>query len=275
MLDREGRPSLTAWVNFTNLLRAYGICPIPITGKIKNSGRESLLPVHRGWILLLGLVDRYGHRGDYGLFEGESSEPEWSDLEWDALYGFSGILPAIHPMRSRINFRMHSIGHMVKMPSNMPPDDMSFRTLFFLFLGYTPAADGSLLCTALESDEMSNSRKTRFVPYSLATRTGFFYRLRTLEPNEIPLRHRRMANEMGIRLHRIHQSDIHKIYRVERGQIVLGSSKEDHGELDGVQYQRIDRTSTKHQGVDGPLGLEGNGSIPAAAGNERAVFPLR
>jgi hypothetical protein len=49
---------------------------------------------------------------------------------------------------------------------------------------------------------------------------------------------------MGIRLPRICQADIHKIYRVERGQIVLGSSREDHGELDGVQYQRIDRTAT-------------------------------
>jgi hypothetical protein len=244
VLDREGSPSLTAWVNFANVLRAYGICHIPLTGKIKISGRESLLPVHRGWILLLGLADRNGHRVDYGLFEGESSEPEWSDLGWDTLYGLSGILQAIRPMRSRITFRMHSIGHMVKMPSNMPADDMSLPTLFFLFLGYIPAADGSLLCTALESDEMSNSRKTRFVPYSLATRTGFFYKLRTLEPNEIPLRHRRIASEMGIRLPRIRQADIHKIYRVERGQIVLGSSREDHGELDGVQYQRIDRTAT-------------------------------
>ncbi|KAL3488950.1 hypothetical protein BJX62DRAFT_239534 [Aspergillus germanicus] len=245
LLDREGSPSLTAWVNFANVLRAYGICPPPpFTGKIKISGKESLLPVHRGWILLLGLVDRYGHRYDYGLFEGESSEPEWSELGWEALYGLSGILEAIRPMRNRITFRMHSISHMVKMPSNMPAEDVSLRNLFFLFLGYIPAADGSLLCTALESDEMSNSRKTRLVPRSTDTRTNFFYKLRILEHNEIPLRHRRMASEIGIRLPRIRQASVHKIHRVERSRTNLGYSSEEHGELDGVQYQRIDRTAT-------------------------------
>jgi hypothetical protein len=35
--------------------------------------------------------------------------------------------------RSRINFRMHNITHMAKIPSVMPADDMSLRNLFFLF----------------------------------------------------------------------------------------------------------------------------------------------
>lgn len=240
VLDREGSPSLTAWVNFSNLLRAYRICP-PFTGKIKISGKESLLPVNRSWILLLGLADRYGRRGDYGLFEGESSEPEWSDLGREALYGLSGILQPIRPMRSRVSFQMHSIGHMVKMSSNIPADDMPLRTIFFLFLGYIPAADGSLLCTALEPDETSNSRTARVVPQSLVVQTNFFYKFRILEPNEIPLRHRRLASEVGIKLPRIRQASIHKIHRDERP---FGYSREDRGELDGVQYQQIYRTAT-------------------------------
>ena len=242
LLDREGSPSLTAWVNFANLLRAYSICP-PFTGKIKVSGKESLLPVHRSWILLLGLVDRYDRREGYGLFEGEASEPEWSDLGGDALYGLSGILESNRPMRSRINFRMHNITHMAKIPSVMPADDMSLRNLFFLFLGYIPAADGSLLCSELVSDEMSSSRITRCVPRSTDTRTNFFYKLKILEPNEIPLRHRRLAGEVGIRLPRIRRVSLHKTHPVDKSRTNPGSSEE-HGELDGVQYQRIDRDAS-------------------------------
>ncbi|KAJ6186127.1 hypothetical protein N7519_007428 [Penicillium mononematosum] len=243
LLDREGSPSLTAWVNFANLLRAYSICP-PFTGKIKVSGKESLLPVHRSWILLLGLVDRYGRREDCGLFEGEASEPEWSDLGGDALYGLSGILQSNRPIRSRVNFRMHNITHMAKMPSVMPAHDMSLRTLFFLFLGYIPAADGSLLCSELESKEMSSSRITRFVPQSTDMRKNFFYKLRILEPNEIPLRHRRLAGEVGIRLPRIRQVSLHKTHRVDKSPTNPGSSSEKYGVLDGVQYQRINRTAS-------------------------------
>ncbi|KAI9373617.1 hypothetical protein BJX61DRAFT_541576 [Aspergillus egyptiacus] len=242
LLDREGSPSLTAWINFANLLRAYSICP-PLTGKIKVSGKESLLPVHRSWILLLGLVDRYGRREDCGLFEGEALEPEWSDLDGDMLYGLSGILQSNRPMRSRIDFRMHNITHMAKMPSVMPADDLSLQTLFFLFLGYLPAADGSLLCSELESDETSSSKMTRFVPKSTDTRTNFFYKLRTLEPNEIPLRHRRLAGELGIRLPRIRQVSLHRTHRVDENPTNSRHSGQAHGELDGVQYQRIDRTA--------------------------------
>jgi hypothetical protein len=68
VLDREGSLSLTAWVNFANVLRAYGICP-PFTGKLKISGKVSLLPVHRVWILMLGFADQYGRRDDYELFQ--------------------------------------------------------------------------------------------------------------------------------------------------------------------------------------------------------------
>ncbi|KAL2802352.1 hypothetical protein BJX63DRAFT_437969 [Aspergillus granulosus] len=53
-----------------------------------------------------------------------------------------------------------------------------------------------------------------------------------------------MANEMGIRLPRIRQANLHKIHRVERSQTNPGYSSEEHGELDGVQYQQIDRTAT-------------------------------
>ncbi|KAL4976608.1 hypothetical protein BDW66DRAFT_166394 [Aspergillus desertorum] len=203
-------PSLTA------------ICP-PFTGKIKVSGNESLLPVHRSWILLLGLADRYGRRQDCGLFEGEASEPY-------------GILQSNRQMRSRVNFRMHNITHMAKLPSVMPADDMSLQNLFFLFLGYIPAADGSLLCSELESDEMSGPRMTRFVHRSRALPADCFYKLRILEPNEIPLRHRKLAGEVGIRLLRIRQVSLHKTHR--------GDSSEKHGELDGVRYQRIGRIAS-------------------------------
>jgi hypothetical protein len=53
------------------------------------------------------------------------------------LLGHSTLVPTPRPQINR------SLTHMAKIPSVMPADDMSLRNLFFLFLGYIPAADGS------------------------------------------------------------------------------------------------------------------------------------
>ncbi|KAI9372352.1 hypothetical protein BJX61DRAFT_451732 [Aspergillus egyptiacus] len=231
LLDRDGSPSLTSWVNFANLLRAYSISPAR-DGKLRFSGTEALLPVHRSWILLLGLVDRYAHREDSGLFVDEPADPDWGAFDSEALYGLSGILQRMRPGREWICFRMHSVAHMRSMPFYIPAEDTSLRNLLFLFLGYLPAADGSLYCSAVESNASGSGL---FVPRSTKTRTlDVFYKMKELGPNEVPVRDRRLAEEMGIQLPKIYRLGLHEA-RFDRDWSVKNANK-NTGMLDDVQY---------------------------------------
>jgi hypothetical protein len=239
ILDREGSPSLTSWINFANLLRAYGISP-PRNGKLKIAGAEARLPVHRSWILLLGLVDRYGRRKDSGLFVEEPSDPEWSAFSNDALYGLSGILERVQSGRDRICFRMHSVAHMRSMSSYVPVGDIPPRTLFFLYLGYLPAPDGSLYCSAVESEADSDANESMFVLRSTKQSVDVFYRVKVLKPNEVPVRDRRLAKEMGITLPTVRRLSLYKSTATgpeNRPDVV---PEERGGLLDGVQYLPLD-----------------------------------
>ncbi|KAL6233540.1 WD40-repeat-containing domain protein [Aspergillus navahoensis] len=233
LLDRDGSPSSTAWVNFANLLRAYGVSPPEARrgGKLKILGTEALLPVHRSWILLLGLIDRYCWRYDEGLFVDEPSDPEWRAFGIDALYGLSGIMDRIHPSRDRICFRMHNITHMRSMPAYIPTHDFSPQTLFFLYLGYLPASDGSLLCSAVESESSEEVRLR--VPRSGGRMRNVFYKMAVLAPNEVPVRDRRLAEEMGIQLPKIRRLGLLESTETRfRGRRERGVFMND----DGVEY---------------------------------------
>jgi hypothetical protein len=239
ILDRDGSPSLTSWINFANLLRAYGISP-PLGGKLKIAGTEALLPIHRSWILLLGLVDRYGRRKYSGLFVEEPSDPEWSSFSSDALYGLSGLLERERPGRDRICFRMHSVAHMRSMPSYIPAKDIPPRTLFFLYLGYLPAADGSLYCSAVESEpEPDANTSSMFVPRSTRQRTDVFYRVKVLKSNEVPVRERRLAEEMGITLPTIRRLSLYKSRAIESENRPDVVPEDRVGFLGGVQYLEL------------------------------------
>ncbi|KAL4905222.1 hypothetical protein BDW74DRAFT_178225 [Aspergillus multicolor] len=231
LFDREGSPSSTAWVNFANLLRAYDISP-PFDrrdgkGKLKIAGSQALLPVHRNWILLLGIVDRYSCREDLGLFVDELSEPEWSAFGSGALYGLSGVLDIDHDRSGHISgnqsrhantlcFRMHSIAHMRSMPAYIPARDLAPRTLFFLYLGYLPGPDGSLFCSALESgrtDRPVDIRGvSRVVPrtYENPHATRVYYKMEVLESNEVPVRDKRLAQEMRVCLPKVRRLSIER-----------------------------------------------------------------
>lgn len=238
-LDHEGSPSLTSWINFATLLRAYGISPSR-DGKLKIAGTEALLPIHRSWILLLGLVDRYGHRKDSGLFVEEPSDPEWSAFSSDALYGLSGVLERIRPGRDRICFRMHSVAHMRSMPSYIAAEDISPRNLFFLYLGYLPASDGSLYCSAVESEPKSGSDgESMFVHRSTKQNRDVFYQMKVLKPNEVPSRDRKLADEMGITLPTIRRLSLCKSILI-RSENRRDAVPDHAGVLDGVQYLGLD-----------------------------------
>ncbi|KAL5041718.1 hypothetical protein BDW71DRAFT_211878 [Aspergillus fruticulosus] len=212
LLDRDGSPSSTAWVNFANLLRAYGVSPREPRrdGKLKISGTEAMLPVHRSWILLIGLIDRYSWRYDAGLFVDEPWDPEWSAFGSDALYGLSGIIDRVYPSRDKICFRMHNVTHMRSMPAYIPTQDFSPQTLLFLYLGYLPASDGSLLCSAVESESSEKAGFKVIRSSGRNRRRHVFYKMAVLAPNEVPIRDRRLVEEMGIPLPKIQRLGLHK-----------------------------------------------------------------
>ena len=113
-------------MNFSNVLRSYN-ANVPSNGDLRVIDQETLLPVHRSWLLLLGLADRYGDRPDSGLFIGERKEPEMGAFGSSAIYGLSGILdtlPSRQPLDDRVIFRMHSAAHITKLATVFPEDDI-------------------------------------------------------------------------------------------------------------------------------------------------------
>src|SRR2546423_333608 len=102
-----------------------------------------MLPVHRDWILLLGLVDRYAKREDLGLFRDESRNlNEHLDFEIrehfgsDALYGLSGVMrfnpPDSFEQRNEedvkpgaLYFHLHNTSHMRQINTWTTINDIS------------------------------------------------------------------------------------------------------------------------------------------------------
>ncbi|GAQ03893.1 hypothetical protein ALT_1214 [Aspergillus lentulus] len=151
--------SLTGWVNFANILQVYDIKPAGSKGKLSFARQEALLPVHRGLLLLLGIIDRYSdqtHRPDKGLFVGEAEEAEMEEFGPGAIFGISGVLERIlaSPLLQedvesgpravdKVVFRMHSVQHMARVSDSfLHGDDMDILSLVALYLGYLVSVDG-------------------------------------------------------------------------------------------------------------------------------------
>ncbi|OCK80709.1 hypothetical protein K432DRAFT_381931 [Lepidopterella palustris CBS 459.81] len=220
---RKDAYSLTGWVNFANILRFYK-ANLSSNGKIHVVQQEALLPVHRGWLLLLGLVDRYcsrESRPDLGLLIDEAKTDDMDAAGPMAIYGLSGIVD--HVSRSvqssfddespreapveRVRFRMHSADHMATLGTKFPKDDISVATLFFLYLGYVPGANQSLyfLQVPKQSDvwvtENPRNEEERKEDIHLV------WSLQRIEDHQIPLHHKRLAREVGVKfgiINRLH-----------------------------------------------------------------------
>ncbi|KAJ9419871.1 hypothetical protein FOXG_22195 [Fusarium oxysporum f. sp. lycopersici 4287] len=138
--------SLTGWVNLANLLRAYG-APGPRTGALEYNRRESYLPVHRGWLLLIGINGRYTRDKVYGVARGQPIESEMVDFgkHPSSISGSTGMLG---PMPSRqgdlidakICFRLHS----AKQLKSLHSEDIHIKLQVMLFLGLLPGRKGAL-----------------------------------------------------------------------------------------------------------------------------------
>jgi len=132
--------SHTGWANFANLLHAYDL-RLPTRGVLEYEKKESHLPVHRGWLLLIGIHGRYNHNEDCGVLHGQFIEPEMVEFgklqsSVSELTGMLCPLPRqpFEPIDAKICFRMHS-GPQIE---NIHSENIPMRLQLMLFLGLLP-----------------------------------------------------------------------------------------------------------------------------------------
>ncbi|KAL4888549.1 hypothetical protein BDV59DRAFT_188440 [Aspergillus ambiguus] len=145
VLDRKDSRSLTGWL-------------------------KALLPVHRGWLMLIGIIDRYAYdalQPNKGLFVSEAEEIEMGDFSRRAIFGLSGILDHFLPSTrsddlesgpetvDKLVFRMHAPEHMVKIPDALSDADIPIQTLIALFLSYLIGTDGQYYSLQMPDREVA------------------------------------------------------------------------------------------------------------------------
>jgi hypothetical protein len=213
LFSQKDARSLTGWLNFANVLRAYGL-NTPPKGKLVFLRQEALLPVHRGWLLLLGIIDRYAYkalRPDKGMFVSELEEMEISDFGQRAIFGLSGVFEHLSPSPEsrdleygpgsvdQVVFRMHAPEHMVNIPRKLIDDDIPIQTLIALFLGYLVGTDGQYY--ALQLPDLPVTAYTTVLYQAAALDDA--HKILTWQPTErdhLPPQQRRLAQELDIRL---------------------------------------------------------------------------
>ncbi|XWX01456.1 hypothetical protein V2A60_009484 [Cordyceps javanica] len=141
--------SATGWVNFASLVQMYAP-DVPLGDALRVMDRDTWLPVHCFWLLVVGLLGRYGKRDDRGL----SINPDnamrllierpgaWRNDR--AVYGITGAMvwtpPSLEPVGSatfagdRLYFKVHS----VQAQGSLVPDPTPLPLLFWLALGCLP-----------------------------------------------------------------------------------------------------------------------------------------
>jgi hypothetical protein len=167
--------SSTAWVNLATVVEAY-VSNIPRGDALVLGGfSSSSLPVHRFWLLAIGLLGRYGDRKDKGrkilesnarrfaFDRGSTSNTDSHDELSNTIFGLTGILS-----RSMfgIHFKPHQPAQMEKLDLDHDPllsqepfcmahnqsklrrlnsDPPSLQELFWLSLGCLPFRDGTVI----------------------------------------------------------------------------------------------------------------------------------
>ena len=158
--------SFTGWANFATLLKTYGLKFSAVGDFLEFRAKQSFLPVHRGWLLLVGLKGRYANRDDMGITQEAEIDAEMTMFSDSALSGLSGIWCSLpkRPMDfimgegiDNICFRAHSFGQMEELNKN----DVELKTLFYLFLGLIPSKSGKLF--DLEVPKIARARKQKGV----------------------------------------------------------------------------------------------------------------
>lgn len=207
--------SHTGWVNFLNILRSYDAIKLDprSDGELEIVDGELMLPIHRSWILLLGLVDRYSKRPDYGLFAEESREPQVRfRFGSHARSGLSGVLSLVTSDQDEergseqdiICFHMHRLSQIRRLSSEAADGDYSLPTLLFLFLGYIPALNGSIYLA--ETPSTTDSHHTRRM-IDMEDREGGekkVWEFKEMETSALPQLHAEIFDDLQVNISKVH-----------------------------------------------------------------------
>lgn len=154
----ERRHSTTSWIMFARLLNAYSI-KVPLGGTLKIYHSQAWLPVHKLWILTIGLLGRYGHRIDRGRVRSAPTEAriDQRDVDYDndkysvdpkSLSGITGDFRYTpNAFSSDIEEgvgQLHFIARDKETRGSLQPDDVPLTHLFWMSLGCVPLSDGRI-----------------------------------------------------------------------------------------------------------------------------------
>lgn len=158
--------SATAWIEFAQLITSlFPGCDFGGRSLLSFEHGEARLPVHKTWLLALGILHRYSLRLDRGLPLGAVVD---GGLVWEArLSGLSGYLDyrKVRPggdaqVKHVISFEMH---HLPTIRNSLMPDNLSFLSLALLFRGYVLGDQGVLLLGRIASGESISRRRRKEV----------------------------------------------------------------------------------------------------------------
>ena len=161
--------SVTAWIMFARTLKAYSIIQDP-TGKLRIHRFQSWLPVHRLWILVVGLLGRYGHRPDRGRLinapaSGRIDQRDLETFDPTALYGITGVLRYRDSEYSRDlgqGFgQIYFSSHDNETRGSLKPDSVPLAVLFWLCMGCVPLLDGRVFDISRQPHEQEYKTRTQ------------------------------------------------------------------------------------------------------------------
>lgn len=139
----------TGWAMFVMALDAYSV---PYGGGRAGGdglvvhGTETWLPVNRLWILVFGLLGRYGDWDDQGhAVSGRNAarlDHEVDGTREDGLYGSTGVLRHVGRSDREDLERLYFCANKKVLKSSLRPDNVPLSTLFGLSVEYLPAGKG-------------------------------------------------------------------------------------------------------------------------------------
>jgi hypothetical protein len=165
-------PSITGWIGFCSALRAFSLPGSKNrNGDLVVEGRQTWLPAHKLWVLVLGLLGRYSDREDKGQVIVEKSntrldyDRDIGDHELGVLHG------SIGPLRSRVHDEsghpdsLYLATYNRHLRGSLTPDAISLGYLFWLAAGCLPLGskvlDLSMVRTPFRSRAAAKRRRRR------------------------------------------------------------------------------------------------------------------
>ena len=152
----EKKHSATGWIMFARILHAYSI-EMPLGGNLKIYQSQAWLPVHKLWILTIGLLGRYGHRADRGRVRSAPTEDRIDQRAIDhtddsddrnILSGITGELcytsNALSSDMEQGMGQLYFIARDKEARGSLQPDDVPLKLLFWMSFGCVPLSDGRI-----------------------------------------------------------------------------------------------------------------------------------